>query len=138
MSQITVYSMLGFALTVDGLPVVGFFDGDDVFSSEKSEDVGGWLIGADGSAIWSQSADGMVTLTLKLQHTSPTHRQLQNKSQQQKAGSLVPFPVDYVDTNGGEGGHAGNAMVTKEPSMSHGKNATVREWVLTSPDWSPA
>jgi hypothetical protein len=138
MSQrITVYSMLGVMAAVDGLRVVGMFDGDDAITVESREDEGDWLIGADGSALFSQTADASAQITLKLQHTSPTHQQLLNKMAQQRSGALIPFPFDVTDVNGGEGSHSGNCLVMKAPSQQYGENATVREWVLASPSWQP-
>lgn len=137
MKRLTTYSMKGVAATLDGIPIIGFFDGDDVVAVDKIEDVGEWLIGADGGGLFNQSADDAVTITLKLMHTSPAHTQLIQKAQQQKAGSLIPFPFDVIDVNAPEGVNAGNCMVVKEPTKNWGKKATVREWVLASPDWSP-
>lgn len=136
--RITVYSMLGVSATVDGLPVVGMFDGDDAIIVETREDEGDWLIGADGSALFSQTADTSAQITLKLQHTSPTHKQLLGKQAQQRSGSLIPFSFDVVDTNGGEGSHSGTCLIMKAPQQSYGENATVREWVLASATWQPS
>lgn len=136
MSQrITVYSMLGVMAAVDGIPIIGMFDGDDAISVETREDEGDWLMGADGSALFSQTADASAQITLKLQHTSPTHKQLGIRVALQRSGVLSPFPFDVIDINGGEGSHSGNCLVIKAPTQQYGENATVREWVLASPSW---
>lgn len=138
MSQrITVYSMLGVSATLDGLPVDGMFDGDDAIKVESRGPEGDWMIGADGSALFSQTADNSAQITLKLQHTSETHKQLITKMALQRSGVLVPFPFSVVDTNGAEGSHSGTCMVFQAPSQDYGENATVREWVLASASWQP-
>ena len=135
--RITVYSMLGVSATLDGLRVVGLFDGDDAISVEPRGPEGDWMIGADGSGLFSQTADNSALVTLKLQHTSPTHKQLQEKQALQRSGILVPFPFTVVDTNGAEGSHSGTCMIFQGPKQDNGENATAREWQLASASWKP-
>ena len=117
--------------------MIGFYDGDDVVKVETRGTEGDWMVGADGSALFSQTADNSASITLKLQHTSPTHQQLLQKMQLQRAGVLIPFPFTVKDINGGEGSHSGQCMVFQAPSQDYGENASVREWVLASPNWTP-
>jgi len=135
--RITVYSMLGVSANLDGLPVDGLFDGDDAIKVESRGPEGDWMIGADGSALFSQTADNSAAITLKLQHTSATHKQLLQKMALQRSGVLVPFPFTVVDVNGAEGSHSGTCMVFQSPSQDYGENASVREWVIASANWRP-
>lgn len=134
--RITTYSMLGVSVVLDGLRVVGLYDGDDAVKIEPRGQEGDWMIGADGSGLFSQTADQSALLTLKLQHTSPTNRQLLEKAALQRSGVLIPFPVTVVDINGGEGSHAGNCLIINLPSQDYGENASVREWQLATPSWN--
>jgi len=136
--RITVYSMLGVSASLDGLPVVGLYDGDDAIKVEARGPEGDWMIGADGSALFSQTADNSAAITLKLQHTSATNRQLLEKQALQRSGVLVPFGFSVIDTNGGEGSNSGACMIFQPPSQDYGENASVREWVLASANWRPA
>lgn len=136
MGQTTAYSMLSVAATLDGRPVLGFFDGDAVIV-EEGADVGALLVGADGSAIFSQSADRSARIRIRLQHTSPTHRQLREKERAQRAGRLVGFPFDVIDTISNEGGVADQCFIMQAPADTKAAQASVREWVLVTGDWTP-
>lgn len=128
--------MLNVQATLDGLTIQGLFDGDDAITVEPGADVGMMLVGADGSSLFSQSADRSAMITLRLQHTSPTHRQLTQKLKAQQAGRVVGFPFDVIDRTSGEGGTTDRAFIMQRPGDSKGTNATVRVWVIVTGDWS--
>lgn len=132
------YAFQNVAATLDGLAVQGGWDGDDAIVVTMGADIGGLMVGADGSSIFSQSADHSAVISVKLQHTSPTHRQLMEKLKQQRAGRLIGFPLDIKETGSGEGGTADQCYIQTAPVDSKGKMATVREWTLVTGDWNPA
>ncbi len=88
MERSSAFSMKNVAAVLDGQKVVGFWDGDDVVQVEQMEDVGVMMVGADGSSIFSQSANEGTRITLRLQHTSPTHRLLATKLATQRAPGI--------------------------------------------------
>ena len=137
MAQTTAYSMLNVAATLDGVAVRGLFDGDDAIMVTQGADVGTMLVGADGSSLFSQTADRSAQISVKLQHTSPTHRQLIQRWKQQRAGRLTGFPFDLIERDSGECGTADRCFIMQAPVDSKGKNAVVREWVLVTGDWTP-
>ena len=137
MAQTSAYSMLNVTATLDGVAVRGLFDGDDAITVTQGADVGTMLVGADGSSLFSQTADRSAQIMIKLQHTSPTHRQLIQRWKQQRAGRLTGFPFDLIEKDSGEGGTADKCFIMKAPADSKGKNAVVREWVLVTGDWTP-
>lgn len=137
MAQTTAYSMLNVTATLDGRQVSGTFDGDDALKVSQGVDVGTLLVGADGSSIFSQSADRSAQITIKLQHTSPTHKQLIERWKRQRSGSVVGFPFDFIDSISGEGGSADKCFIMRAPDDTKGTNATVREWMLVTGDWNP-
>lgn len=137
MAQISTYSMLNVAATLDDMTIIGLFDGDDAVTVTQGADVGEMLVGADGSAIFSQSADLTVRISIKLQHTSPTHRQLTEKWLKQRGGQFVGFSFDVIDGGSGEGGTAAPCFIAQAPVDSKGQKATVREWVLAAGEWTP-
>jgi len=137
-NRVSSYSMLAVSASVDGLAVRGLFDGDDAITVEHGADIGAGLVGADGSAMFSQSADNSARITIRVFHSSPTHRQLTQKMLQQKAGQLIPFPFSVIDKGSGEGGSADQCFVMQAPADSKGKNATVRAWVLWTGDYQVA
>lgn len=136
MSKTSTYSMLNVTATLDGVQVRGLFDGDDAISVTPGADVGSLMVGADGCSMFSQSADKSATISIKLQHTSPTHRQLSQKLKQQRAGRLLGFPFSFIDSGSGEGGTGDKCFISQAPTDSKGTNATVREWTIVVGDWN--
>lgn len=135
----SAYSMVNVSATVDGQQVQGAWDGDDAIVVTPGADKGTGLIGADGSGIWSVSADKSATISVKLMHTSPTHRLLSQKLKRQQAlgGAASTFPFSFIDTVSGEGGTADKCYIMTAPADSKGKSATVREWVLWTVEYNP-
>lgn len=133
------YSFNNVAVVVDGQNVVGFWDGDDAVTIEPLSEVGTMLVGADGSSIFSQTANEGATITLRLQHTSPTHRLLHQKWARQKAKGVRTrgFPLSVTDVDSGEGGATDQVFIQAAPTDSKGISAVTREWVLVTGNWKP-
>jgi len=138
MGKLSSYTYLNVAATLDGLTVRDMWDGDDAITVDQGADVGTGLVGVDGSAIFSQSADKSAKITIRIKHTSPTHRQLVEKWKQQRAGRMLAFPFDFMDKDSGEGGTADQCYIMQAPTDSKGKNAVVRAWVLWTGEYEPA
>ena len=139
MALTSAYSYTNTANTLDGQLIQGLWDGDDAISIAPGADKGTGLIGADGSGIFSVSANKSATITIRLQHTSPTHRLLQQKLKRQQAlaSPATAFPVTAYDTSSGEGGTADRCFIQSAPTDTKGANATVREWVLWTAEFIP-
>lgn len=139
MAKSSAYSMKNVAATLDGQNVFGLWDGDDTIVVAPLEDIGTGMVGADGSSIFSQSANEGATITLRLQHTSPTHRILHQKLARQKARGIrvQGFPFTLIDVDSGEGGSTDQCFIATAPDDSKGTTATVREWVLWTGQWRP-
>lgn len=139
MAKSSAYSAKNVSATLDGQRVTGLWDGDDAIVTAPLADVGSMLVGADGSSIFSQSANNGATITLRLQHTSPTHRSLMQKLQRQRADGVrvTGFPFVVIDVDSGEGGSTDQAFIQTAPDDQKGVNAVAREWVLVTGDWKP-
>lgn len=139
MAITSAYGFVNTANTVDGQLIQGLWDGDDVITIAPIADKGTMLIGADGSALFSVSANKGATITIRLQPTSPTHRLLTQKLKRQQAlaSASTAFPVTAFDTASGEGGTADKCFIQSAPTDSKGVNATVREWVLVTGEFTP-
>lgn len=139
MAKTTAYSFGNVAATLDRRTVQGLWDGDDAIVVARSGDVGARVVGADGSSIFSTSMDKSATITLRLQHTSPTHRLLLQKEKSQRAlgGTFSGFSFTLKDKISGEGGTATDCFIMTAPSDQKGKAASVREWVLSTGEWTP-
>lgn len=134
----TAFAMKNVTAAVDQRQIIGLWDGDDAIVVTRGADLGEMLIGADGSGIFSISSDQSAQISLKLQHTSATHRQLLQKERQQRAmgASFGGFPFSLRDSVSGEGGTADRCYIMQAPEDSKGKVASVREWVLITSDWN--
>ena len=130
----TVHSMNVAGATVDGVPVIGLWDGDDAIMFEPQESEGEHLIGADGSSVWSQFSDRSGYIMIKVQSASPTNVQLAGKKERQESGLPVPFTITFFNLGGAEAGTATNCFVETSATISLGKNATVREWKISCAD----
>lgn len=137
MGKISTYSALNLMAVLDGVGVQGLADGDNSIQVDQNVDAGTGLVGVQGDAIFSQTADRAASVTLRLQHTSDTHRQLVQKWKQQRAGRLIGFPFDHMDTDSNEGGAGDKFFIMRAPVDTKGMNATVREWVIWTGDYTP-
>jgi Protein of unknown function (DUF3277) len=139
MAKSSAFAMKNVAITLDGQSVIGLWDGNDAIQVEPAKDVGTLLVGADGSSIFSQSANEGATITLRLQHTSPTHRLLHQRMARQRARGvkLVGFPLSVIDVDSGEGGSTDQCFIQKAPHDKKGVEAENREWVLVTGQWHP-
>ncbi|MCO5152584.1 MULTISPECIES: phage structural protein [unclassified Shinella] len=139
MAKSTAYSYGNVAATLDRRAVQGVWDGDDAIVVNRGADVGSRVVGADGSSIFSITMDRSATITIRLQPSSPTHRLLLEKEKAQRAlGASFPgFPFVIKDKVSGEGGTGTDCFIQSAPTDSKGKNATVREWVLSTGEWTP-
>jgi hypothetical protein len=131
----TAYSFEEVAVTVAGAEVYGFFEGDDAVMVEEGADIGAMLVGADGSSIFSQSANRSARVTLKLQHTSPMHRYLTQLLARQRGGALDGVALSVRDSRSNEGGATDAAYIMQAPSDQKGGAAVSRDWVLVTGDW---
>lgn len=140
MPKSSAYSAKNVNVSVDGQKARGFWDGDDAVVVSQIEDVGTMLIGADGSSIFSQYAGEGATITLRLQHTSPTHKLLHQRLARQRVPGMkvTGFPVNVMDVDSGEGGSSDQCFIQTVPDDSKGKAAVTREWVLITGNWKPA
>lgn len=135
--SVIAYSMLNVQATLDGQKVVGLGDGDSAIEVEWGVDVGTPLVGADGTYLFSQASNNSAKITVRLKPNSPTHRQLIQKLAAQRAGRLNGFTFDVVDSGMNEGGTAVDCFIQHAPNDQKGTNATVREWVIWSGNWTP-
>jgi len=139
MAKSSTFSAKNVTATVDGQRVIGLWDGDNAIEVAPLADTGTMLVGSDGSSIFSQSANEGARITLRLQHTSPTHRLLHQKwARQRAAGVRVSgFGFSVLDVDSGEGGAANDVYIQTAPTDQKGNAAAVREWVLVTGLWNP-
>ena len=136
MADITTYSPKNCQVSLDGRDVRGLWEGDDAVSVERGSDRATSMVGADGAAIVSTSADESAIITLRLQHTSPAHERLRNIERAMNSGRTRKFPLSIRDTESGEGGSAAECVIVGTPSVNTGSAAAgVREWRIFAGRW---
>jgi hypothetical protein len=133
----TIYSAANLVVMVDGLRVVGLWDGDDAVQVAPGADYGAGLVGADGEAIFSQSVNKSAAITLRLMHTSAMHRRLTQRAIQQRQGRLNGMRFSVMDTRSGEGGASDQVFIQTAPTDQKGVAAGPREWVLWTGNYEP-
>lgn len=137
MPKTSAYSAVNLMSVLDGVAVDGYWDGDNAIQVDQGVDAGTGLVGVQGDSIFSQTADRSASVTLRLQHTSNTHKRLLQKWEQQRAGRLRGFPFDHMDTEANEGGSGDKFYIMRAPVDTKGMNATVREWTIWTGDYKP-
>lgn len=137
MARTSAYSYINVTATIDRRIIQGLWEGDDAVEVAYNEDRGVGITGADGSSLFSISADNSASITIRLQHTSPTHRVLMQKLKQQKSrgAQFGGFSFSVKDRVSGEGGSCDKAFIQTAPGKSYGKNAVNREWVIWCGDY---
>ena len=137
MPQVSSYGFAAVTATLDGQQCSGFWEGDDCIVVSERDDIGAEIVGVDASFIFSQNASRAANITIRLMHTSPTHRLLEQKLRRQRAlAGGRGFPFDFRDKSSGEGGSTGAAFIKTAPNTEKGRNATMREWTLVCGDWN--
>lgn len=102
----------------------------DTFASfEPAADSVTKQVGADGTVVFTHSADKTGALTVTLLQTSPDHAYLAAAEQ----GKIIA-PVAVRDENLGEGGttllRCQHATVSRRPAITRGAEATTHEWTF--------
>ncbi len=134
-----VYSFKNVALTIDSAMVVSFAEGDDAIMISPVKQIGNAVVGADGGSIVSISASQAATMTLKLLANSPMNAYLRNKVKLMRAGGLnITMNVGFADMSLGDMGGCTSAVITKEPDIARGENASEQEWEIFCPCWQPS
>lgn len=133
---LTAYSFQDVVVTIDGIPIENFWEGDDAVTIEDMNDFAEATEGVDGAVIHSMGAGDSKTITLRLMHTSAAHQLIQNRALMMRAGNTVPFAISIRDTRSGEGGSAPTALVMTRPSRSYGRTAQERVWTIIAAPWA--
>lgn len=132
MSGLSVYSFAKVSCIFNGIPISGWFEGDDVISIKRGDDAARAMVGADGSALVSISTNQSAVIELKLQPSSISNGILGLFENKFRRGLRVP-PVGLVitDYQTAEVMASSTAIVMSRPKdINYGTNATVRVWQL--------
>lgn len=134
-----VYNFMNTALTIDGVVVQGYAEGDDAVTIEAFKEIGTPVVGADGASMMAVSASQAATVIVKLLASSPMNKWLRNRVARMRSGALtgVTFALGFTDLSLGESGGCTTAMIQAEPSTQRGEKAGDMEWKFFCPCWQP-
>ncbi len=124
------YNVADVAVIVNGSFLTGFAEGTFV-SCEKEEDNYETYVGADGGVVRSRNAHPIGTITVTLEHTSPSNNLLNSL-----ANSGAIFPARVIDqgsravTMGGS-----ECWIQKLADEERGSETTEVEWVIVVSDY---
>jgi len=121
------------SVIVNGYRLSGFVDGSFV-TVERMSDRATMKEGVDGVVTRSLNPSKASTITIRLQQRSMSNSVL---AALERAGTVFPFL--FMDTVNGERIAAGQAWISKVPSLDFAKESGDREWTLqtSGADWSP-
>jgi len=133
---LTTYSFINVKATLNGNEITGLWEGDDCIEIEERSQVANEVVGADGAAIVSVSADRSCMVRIRLQPNSPIHTLLERKYKEMKDGRVNPMALSVRDTGNGEGGSSAQVVIRQMATKRFGANADVREWELFCQGWN--
>lgn len=125
------YSFLNTILLVNGTPITGFDEGDDVITLDRINDSANSISGVDGEMTVSISADRRGTVVFRLVQTSDSNSYLSGLISSQENGAFVPIFVQFKDTLGGDLGSGTQGFINRPAPMTRGGNANSDEWTIT-------
>lgn len=115
-------------LLVNGVPITGYDEGDDVISLARLGDSAAHSIGADGEMTVSLSADRSGEVVFNVMQTSSSNPYLSGLITAQENGAFVPVFVQFKDTRGGDIGSGTQGYIPKPADMARGNSAQSQEW----------
>jgi len=132
-SQLSIYDPDQVSVIVNGLALDGWADGEFV-KIEQNSDQFTYTSGTDGKGVRSKMLDASAKITLSFLQTSTANDFLSvllNGDLLAHNGAGVG--AFMVRDRGGRALFSGQVWVSKAPSVSFDREATVRVWELTSP-----
>ena len=117
------------ALTVNGIPIRGFQDGDAI-AVETDNDLWTKKVGVDGEVARAAVNDRTGKITINLLYSSSANATLNNLLEADKSDGTGIVDILVEDTSGGFKCFAAQAWVLKHPSVTLGSDVPVREWVM--------
>lgn len=134
MAEASSYSAANVSLTYLGKAIVGFADGDDAIVAERSVVTMSKIVGMQGDAVFSQSADRSGTIKLKLLQNSSANEFLTAKAAANEAGALVSGPMICTEVGSDSGFTANKCIIEGAPKISRGAGHNVVEWSFLCAD----
>jgi len=122
------YSFLNTILLVNGVPITGFDEGDDVIQLARLGDSAAHTIGADGLMTVTLSADRSGEVIFRIQQTSDSNAYMAGLTTAQENGAFVPIFVQFKDTNNNDIGSGTQGYIPRPADMTRGNAVGSQEW----------
>lgn len=124
------YSFKNCVLLVNGIPIEGFAEGDDVIVGKRLNDPFSHKMGADGKMTVAQSADKSGEIVIKLMQGSKGSSTLGLLFNLLEAGRIDAVAVMYVNTKSGESCTGVHGYIKRPADMSRGAGVNSEEWAI--------
>lgn len=126
------YSFLNTVVLVNGVPLTGWAEGDDVINITRRQDGATDKVGADGKMAVAINADRSGEVTFKLMQTSSSNKWLNGLANLQAGGPLtfVPVAVLFQDTYRQDSGAGSLGYIKKLPDVQRGTDINEQEWTI--------
>lgn len=124
-----VYGSRNVSCIVNGVPLTGLADGDDVFTFNWAEERAQKNVGIDGAVALSITNDDTGEVTIKLMQTSPQNAYLQGLAiAQAKIPGSIPIAMLFQDTYRLDRIIGINGWIQDAPDVVRGGNINKPEW----------
>jgi hypothetical protein len=123
------YSFRRIMLSIAGVPVVGFGEGD-ALTVEYDADLFTDKCGAGGSVVRGQLQDNRATIKIKLMQTSPAITAIEGLLRSDQLTGKGAFPVSLVDLNSGTTHASPTSWMKKRPNRTFGTDPSELEYEI--------
>lgn len=123
------YDLKRVLMTVNGVPVSGFDEGEAV-TVEFNEDAWKMKVGADGEAVRSKTNNRSGKLTFNVLYSSSANNIFESLRLADELTNSGQAAIYLKDLASGTEVFAARAWVTKSPNITFGQEAGAREWVF--------
>jgi hypothetical protein len=126
----SVFTFTGMAVSYDGIPIGGFFHGDDVIKISYETPLVQMVNGVDGGGTFNLSGINAVRIEIKLLSSSTSNTTLSAFYGALRAGIITPGLLHIEDVNG-LSEFTGDAVLEGFPNDSQfGEKDSGRTWVF--------
>lgn len=130
---VKTYDFKKVIVTVAGIPIFGFIDGDAV-AVAKAEDEWSMVAGNDGEVTRVKRNHPEGTITLRLQSSSASNSVLDGLRSADDLTGLAMVPILIKDLFGTTLVFAEQCWCMKSPDISFARDTSPREWVYQCGD----
>lgn len=122
------YSFAKTNLIINGVPISGYDEGDDVITIRRLNDNSSHILSADGIMTVSFSPDRSGEIIFRVNQASDINGLLSALVLAQEQNVLVPIAVQFTDLNGDDLISATTGYIPRPADVVRGLNSQAQEW----------